>query len=137
MNPLKSFIEFTKGFNFMEKLVSALLMMIVGLTLYDKMWGDPRKQQANHSTHTMFWGKLEDVRKDNKEFHDAILEMDKDFQEKSLAHQEKQNDRLFDLITAQKRTAVATEKIPEAAAKAAEKIVEDKKAEEEKSNEGF
>ena len=125
MGMIKRFLEWTKDFSFMEKLVAVLLLMVFVNTAYDKLWGDSRKQIINQSTHKMFWSKLDEVRADNKDFHD-----------KSLANQEKNNDRLYDLLTVGKRTAVAaeknteaTERIPEAAAVAADKIVEAKKVE--------
>ena len=132
MGLVGKFLEWTKNFSFMEKLVSVLLAMVCINTVYDKLWGDSRKQAINQATHKMFWSKLDEVRADNKDFHD-----------KSLANQEKNNDRLYDLLTVGKRTAVAaektnvevkkntaaTERIPEAAAVAADKIVEAKKVE--------
>ena len=88
---MKAFIawfqEFTKGFSFLEKIVTLLLVMLTCSVGYDKGYSEPARMRAAQSTHKEFREVLKEGQDKNDKFHEA-----------SLAIQERNSDRLYDLL---------------------------------------
>jgi len=84
---VKAFVEWTKGMPPVEKMLAFLIVALGANSLYEKVYSEPQRAKFAQSAHHEFNQQLGDMAKESKEFH-----------EKSITVQEKNSDRLYDLL---------------------------------------